>query len=164
LDFCLHDGLYKLLPFFSGAVLNWFWHRFAEAQTNGMLHQYINIQWENWKLAFYWSIFLHWIQSKRHRLWFSTKTCSCYSTKTHINSVILILKLNLTSLRNIYIKMYVVLNEDHFYCICFSTKSNSILGWGSCCLREFSLSNNYTVFVKNHSLRTFDCTQCFVAQ
>jgi len=33
---------------------------------------------------------------------------------THINSVILILKLNLTSLRNIYIEMYVVLNEDHF--------------------------------------------------
>jgi len=43
----------------------------------------------------------HWVQSKRHRLWFSTKTCSCYSTKTHINSVILILRLNLTSLRNI---------------------------------------------------------------
>jgi len=50
----------------------------------------------------------HWVQSKRHRLWFSTNTCSCYSTKTHINSVILILKLNLTSLRNIYIKMCVV--------------------------------------------------------
>jgi len=44
----------------------------------------------------------HWVQSKRHRLWFSTKTCSCYPTKTHINSVILILKLNLTSLRNIH--------------------------------------------------------------
>ena len=56
----------------------------------------------------------HWVQSKRHRLWFSTKKCSCYSTKTHINSVILILKLNLTSLTNIYIKMCVVLNEDHF--------------------------------------------------
>ena len=28
--------------------------------------------------------------------------------------VILILKLKLTSLRNIYIKMCVVLNEDHF--------------------------------------------------
>jgi len=28
----------------------------------------------------------HWVQSKRHWLWFSTKTCSCYSTKTHINS------------------------------------------------------------------------------
>ena len=38
----------------------------------------------------------HWVQSKRHRLWFSMKTCSCYSTKTHINSAILILKLNLT--------------------------------------------------------------------
>jgi len=47
------------------------------------------------------------------RLWFSTKTCtcSCYSTKTYANSAILILKLNLTSLRNIYIKMCVVLNE-----------------------------------------------------
>jgi len=29
--------------------------------------------------------------------------------------MILILKLNLTSLRNIYIKMGVVLNEDQFY-------------------------------------------------
>jgi len=57
---------------------------------------------------------IHWVQSKRHRLWFSTKTCSCYSTKTHINSVILILKLNLTSLRNKYIKMCVVLNEVKF--------------------------------------------------
>jgi len=34
--------------------------------------------------------------------------------KNHINSVILILKLNLISLKNIYIKMCVVLNEDHF--------------------------------------------------
>jgi len=58
----------------------------------------------------------HSIQSKRYRLRFSTKTCSCYSTKTHINSVILILKLNLTSLRKIYIKMCEVLNEDHFLC------------------------------------------------
>jgi len=29
---------------------------------------------------------------------------SCYSTKTHVNSMIFILKLNLTLLRNIYIK------------------------------------------------------------
>jgi len=32
------------------------------------------------------------------------RQCSCYSTKTHENSMILILKLNLTSLRNTYIK------------------------------------------------------------
>ena len=70
----------------------------------------------------------HWVQSKCHRLWFSTKTCSCYSTKTYVDSVILILKLNVTSLRNIYIKMCVVLNEDHFLGICFSKKSNSIYG------------------------------------
>ena len=31
----------------------------------------------------------HWVQSKRHRLWFSTKTCSCYSTKTYVDSLIL---------------------------------------------------------------------------
>ena len=99
---------------------------------------------------------VHWVQSKRHKLWFSTKTCSCYSTKTHVDSVVLILKLNLTSMRNIYIKMCVVLNEDHFWCICFSTKSNSIWGWGSCCLCEFSLSDNYTVFVENHNLWRFD--------
>jgi len=58
-------------------------------------------------------LYIHWVQSKRHRLWFSTKTCSCYSTKTYVDSVILILKLNLTLSRNIYIKMCVVLNEDH---------------------------------------------------
>ena len=56
----------------------------------------------------------HWVQSKHPRLWFSTKTCSCHSTKTYVDSLILILKLNSTSLRNIYIKMCVVLNEDHF--------------------------------------------------
>ena len=39
----------------------------------------------------------------------------CYSTETYVNSVILILKLNLTSMRNIYIKRCVVLNEDHCY-------------------------------------------------
>ena len=109
--------------------------------------------------SFLYLVHKHWVQSRRHRLWFWTKTCSCYSTKTYVDSVILILKLKLTSLRNIYIKMYVVLNEDHFYCICFSTKSNSIWGWGSYCLHECSLSNNYTVFVENHNLWRFDCTQ-----
>ena len=68
----------------------------------------------------------HWVQSKRHMLWFSTKTCSCNSTKTHINSAILILKLNLTSLRNIYtnlcvmlrrpLLMYMFLNEVQLNC------------------------------------------------
>jgi len=49
------------------------------------------------------------------RLWFSTKSCGCYSAETyvHVNSPNLILKLNLTSMRNMYIKMCVVLNEDH---------------------------------------------------
>ena len=32
---------------------------------------------------------IHWVQSKRHRLWFSTKTCSCNSTKTYEDSLIL---------------------------------------------------------------------------
>jgi len=104
---------------------------------------------------------IYWVQSKRHRLWFShMKACSCYSTKTYIYSVILILKLNLTSLRNIYIKMCVVLNEGHFLYICFSTKSNSIRGWGSCCLH--SLSNNDTIFVENHNLWRFHCTQWYL--
>ena len=31
----------------------------------------------------------HWVQSKRHMLWFSTKACSCYSTKTYVDSLIL---------------------------------------------------------------------------
>ena len=26
---------------------------------------------------------VHWVQSKHHKVWFSTKTCSCYSTKTY---------------------------------------------------------------------------------
>ena len=47
-----------------------------------------------------------WVQSKRHRLWFSTKT--------HINSVILILKLNFTSLSTTHILMYMFLNEVKF--------------------------------------------------
>jgi len=34
------------------------------------------------------------------RLWFSTKTCSCYPTKIYVDSVILVLELNLTSLIN----------------------------------------------------------------
>jgi len=42
------------------------------------------------------------VQMKRHRLWFSTKSCSCYSTKTYVNSVILIL--NLTLMRNTHLK------------------------------------------------------------
>ena len=50
----------------------------------------------------FFSAHMHWVQSKRHWLWFSKKTCSCYSTKTHIHSVILILKLNLTSLKKTY--------------------------------------------------------------
>ena len=36
-----------------------------------------------------WTACLHWVQSKRHRLWFSTKTCSCYLTKTYVDSLIL---------------------------------------------------------------------------
>ena len=74
----------------------------------------------------------HWVQSKRHRLWFSTKTCSCYSTKTYVDRLILILKLNLTSFRNI------------LKCVWCLTKTTS---------------NNYNVFIENHNLWRFDCTQ-----
>ena len=56
------------------------------------------------------------------------RQCSCYSTKTHVNSMILIFKLNLTSLRNIYIKSGLCWAPHTFYCICFLTKSNSICG------------------------------------
>ena len=41
------------------------------------------------------------------------RQCSCYSTKTHVNSMILILKLNLTSLRNIIYTLKVVFVEHH---------------------------------------------------
>ena len=61
-----------------------------------------------------WLCLFHWVQSKCHRLRFSTKICSCYSTKTHINSVTVILKLNLTSLSTTYILMYMFLNEVKF--------------------------------------------------
>ena len=44
-------------------------------------------------------------QTKRHSLWFLTKSCRCYAMTTNVNYVILILKLNLTSMRNIYIKI-----------------------------------------------------------
>ena len=43
-------------------------------------------------------------QTKRCRMWFSTKSCSCYSTKTCVNRVILILELNLTWMKNIHLK------------------------------------------------------------
>jgi len=39
----------------------------------------------------------------------------------------------------------------------YSTKSNSIWGWGSCCLHEFSLSNNYM-----SSLRATTCDTLIV--
>jgi len=75
--------------------------------------------------------FYHWVQSKRH---------------------------NLTSLKNIYMKMCVVLNEDHSN-VHVSQRSQIQFG-ESYCLHEFSLSNNYTVFVENHKLWRFDCSQC----
>ena len=71
----------------------------------------------------------HWVQSTRHRLWFSTKTCRFYWTKTYVNSVILILNLRWA--------------PHTFSCICFSLKSNSIWGWGSRCLHTFSFCTNY---------------------
>jgi len=76
-------------------------------------------------------------------LWFSTKSCGCYSTKTHVKSVILIPNLYLNSMRNLFIIRCVVLNEDHFKCICFSAKSKLISVWGSRCLHTFLLCNNY---------------------
>jgi len=85
------------------------------------------------------------------------RQCSCYSTKTHVNSMILILKLNLTSLRNIYMKSGLRWAAHTFYCICLSTKSNAISGLGSRYLYEFSLSNNYM-----SSLRTATCDALIV--
>jgi len=99
----------------------------------------------------------NWVQSKRHRLCFLTKTCSCYSTKTYVNSMILDLKLNSTLLRNIYFKSGLRWAPHTFLCICFSTKSNSIWGWGLCCLHKFLLSNNYTSL-----LRTTTCDALIV--
>ena len=87
------------------------------------------------------------------------RQCSCYSTKTHVNSMILILKLNLTSLRNIYMKSGLRWAAHTFYSICFTTKSNAISGLGSRYLYEFSLSNNYMYM---SSLRTATCDALIV--
>ena len=91
------------------------------------------------------------VQSKRHRLWFSTKT--------HVNSMILIHKLNLTLLRNIYIKkgllstthilMYIFLNEVKFNLRIRIT----LFIW-------VFVKYQLHVFVGNHNLWCFDCTQC----
>ena len=88
----------------------------------------------------------HWVLSKCHRLWFSTKTCSCHSTKTHVNSIILILKLNLTSLSTTHILMYMFLTEVKFNLRMRITR-----------LHAFSLSNNYMT-----SLRTTSCDALIV--
>ena len=89
----------------------------------------------------------HWVQSKRHRLWFSTKTCSCNSTKTHINSMIHILKLNLTSLSTTHILMF--LNEVKFR----MRMRITLFTW-------VFVEKQIHDFVENHSLWRFDCTQC----
>jgi len=87
------------------------------------------------------------------------KQSSCNSTKTNVNSMILILKFNLTSLRKIYcnIKSGLRWAPHTFLCICFSTKSTLIWGWGSRYLYEFSLSNNY-----RSSFRITSCDALFV--
>jgi len=61
-------------------------------------------------------------QTKRHSLWFSTKSCRCYATNNYVNCVILILKLNLTPMRNIYITIGLRWAPHTF----FTSKSNSI--------------------------------------
>jgi len=86
-------------------------------------------------IKYLWLQTLHRILTgyKRHGLWFSTKSCSCYSTKT-VNSVIL----------------KVVFVEHHTpFNVCFTSKYNYIWGWGLRYLHKFSLSSNYMT-----SLRT----------
>jgi len=85
------------------------------------------------------------------------RQCSCYSMKTHVNSMILIVIFNLTLLRNIYIKSGLRWAPHTFLCICFSTKSNRIWGWGSRYLYALLLSNNYM-----SSLRTTACDTLIV--
>jgi len=112
-------------------------------------------------LSFFHHILLHKITGYKQRVTgcgSQRRQCSCYSMKTYVNSVILILKLNLTSMRNKYIKIGLRWVPHTFWCICFSSKSNSIWGWRSNCLHKFSLSINY-IFVENHNLWRFDCTQ-----
>jgi len=59
---------------------------------------------------------------------FQRRQCSCYSTKTHVNSMILILKLNSTSLRNIYIKSGLRW-ATHTSCISFRCVITTCLRW-----------------------------------
>jgi len=61
----------------------------------------------------------------------------CYSTKTYVSSVTLILTLNLTSMRNIHIKRYVVLNEDHF---------SFALNWNICLIQCFLFQTSSQVW------------------
>ena len=82
------------------------------------------------------------------------KQCSCYSTESNVNSMILILKFYLTSLRNIYIKSGHRLAPHIFLCTSVIMFLNEV---------KFNLRMRITlfiwVFVKNHNLWRFDCTQ-----
>jgi len=106
-----------------------------------------NIHIENWPLfstIHIYSFIIHREQTKRHRLWFSTMSCTCYSTKTYKNSVILILKLDLTLMRNIIIHQKWSLlstthllmrsqiqfqDEDHAVYISFHWVTTTLLRW-----------------------------------
>ena len=59
-------------------------------------------------------------QTKRHGLWFSTKSCSCYSAKTHENSMVLIFKIEFAfDEKHIHLKWY-SLSTTHILMFIFS--------------------------------------------
>jgi len=90
----------------------------------------------------------HWVQTKRHRLWFSTKSCSCYPTKTYVSSVILILKL--TSIIYTFKVFFVEHHAPFVYMFLIEVKFN--LKMRIVYVHKFSLSNNYIT-----SLRITTC-------
>jgi len=90
----------------------------------------------------------HWVHSKRHRLWFSKKTCSCYSTKSS-NWIWLcwetyILKCVWYSMKTTF-NAYVSQRSQ----IQFEDEDHAVY--------KFSLSNNYM-----SSLRTTTCDALIV--
>jgi len=123
-------------------------------------------------VAILWSVFVIKIKFWKHlssdlHVFVLAKTAGCKRSvtgcgsqpsrvKTFVNSVTLILKLNLTSIRNTYIKSCGAEWRPLLMYMFLISKSNLISRWGSRCLHKFSLSNNYMT-----SLRTTTCDASF---
>jgi len=104
-------------------------------QRDGARSSVENYFYRLWKFPFCQH---HWVQSKHTGCGSQRKQCSCYSTKTNVNSNLIWLRWETYTLKVVFVEHH---TQICVY-ICFSTKSNSIWGWGSRYLYEFLLSNN----------------------